>query len=201
MILTFDTETTNKWNFATGIKDDVEHPSQPWPVSCAIVLLDPNTFETIHEGERFVIPEDDWVMSPEAEKVHGLSLEWLRANGSDPFEVAEAFMGALEEAPIVAGHNVEFDMRVMTRFLTAFGAAPRGAKPFKDKRVLDTMKLSTNVCKIKNEKRGGYKWPTLGEMHAYFNNGAKLEGAHGALVDTRACAEGLRHLHNLGAIK
>jgi len=47
------------------------------------------------------------------------------------------------------------------------------------------MQGATHYCRLPGPR--GYKWPTLAELHMELFN-EPLEGAHHALVDTRACA-------------
>lgn len=61
----------------------------------------------------------------------------------------------------MAGHNLEFDLKIL------------GAEHFRlsiDSRMgkiphLDTKDESTDYCKIPGGKGGGFKWPTLSELH------------------------------------
>ena len=100
--------------------------SQYQGVSFGAVVADTETLEivdTIYE-EIQLNPKYGW--SPEAEKIHGLSLAHLTANGVTQ-EQAAVSLGSLilkyfGNTPVVfAGHNVEFDIAFTKQLMDQFG--------------------------------------------------------------------------------
>lgn len=181
-ILIFDTETTG------FIQRDKEpsHPDQPDLVQLAALLFD----DTGHEVAALsTLVRPDRKITDGAFKAHGISQAKASQLGVGAKEALTVFEGLLNNASVIVAHNLEFDAKVM---LTAWHRAFQ--KDFRDslvgKRAFCTMKAMTPVCKImhKNPRhRADFKWPKLSEC-IHFLFGEKLEGAHDALVDARACA-------------
>lgn len=69
---------------------------------------------------------------------------------------------------IVGHNNIAFDDKFMPDYL------------FKDKRVLDTMILTTDICKIPNPKKNAktYKYPKLSESANYFDIALSKDNLH-----------------------
>ncbi len=98
-------------------------------------------------------------------------------------------------APLIVGHNISFDMKMIRSCMTKERYELNGyhAMP-----TYCTMLKSTNICKIPHKNgRKGNKWPTLVEAYkALF--GKEMKGAHRAMHDVRACYEIYFRLKELG---
>jgi len=123
-------------------------------------------------------------------RAHGISETKTGRYGIYPQEALIVFGSMLRCANVIVAHNLEFDAKVL---LTAWYRAFDGAdfrEQLVGKRAFCTMKAMTPICKILHKQPNhakDYKWPKLSEC-INFLFGEKLEGAHDALVDTRACA-------------
>lgn len=176
MLLFFDTETTGKAN----MKLPPDHVSQPHLVQLAAILCEDDGTERavlsciIDPDERFTIPD-------EAARVHGITTEIASIRGLQAKIVSDTFLNLCLLADKTIAHNADFDILVMRKFLGKVSA-------WWPLEVFDTMKASTEICKIpsKYPQYSAYKWPTLSECYQFFFN-EKLEGAHDALIDVRAC--------------
>lgn len=109
----------------------------------------------IVRAENFFFAVDS--MSPGAEQVHGFSEEMLRelSGGRTFAEQLDRFRDDFMDRTLVA-HNAVFDLG----FLSAeFDRCGLSYVP----KTFCTMRKSTQLCRIPNPNRGGYKWPRLEE--------------------------------------
>lgn len=121
----------------------------------------------------YIDPERD--MPPEAERVHGLSAEFLKGKPrfADP-EVAHAFLDFVGEAPLVA-HNAAFDRAFVNREL---GLA--GLPDLPDARWVDTLALA--------RRRFPGMQNSLDALCKRFRISLSEREKHGALIDARLLA-------------
>ena len=147
-LLFFDTETTN-------IK-----PGSICQLSYIIVDSSVKPQKTTGKNFFFTVEE----MSPEAEAVHGFSLEKLYTLSEGRYfeDSFEEFMKDFIQADVVIGHNVSFDIKFLKHELEGIGEI------YEPKRLFCTMNYYKNVCRILNP-RGEYKNPRLEEVVKYLN--------------------------------
>lgn len=103
--------------------------------------------------------------------------------GAEIGEVLAAFAHAADKAEAIAGHNVEYERRVIEAELHPLG---NPASPFAGKKLYCTMRTSTTLCGLRGGPFG-YKWPKLQELHRTLF-GSEFGSAHEAIADARACA-------------
>lgn len=181
-ILIFDTETS-------GLVDrrfEAEDPGQPDVVQLAALLCSDDG-EVLSTLSCLVRP-DLKAIQPGAAKVHGITQAKANAHGLGASPVLGAFGAMVDRADVLVAHNLTFDALVLrTAWYRAFGADFR--ERLYGKRAFCTMKAMTPVCKIlssRSKHKADYKWPKLSEC-IDFLFAERLEGAHDALVDARAC--------------
>lgn len=147
-LLFFDTETTN-------IK-----PGSICQLSYILVDSSVKPQKTIGKNFFFTVEE----MSPEAEAVHGFSLEKLYSLSEGKYfeDNFEDFMKDFIQADVVIGHNVSFDIKFLKHELEGIGEI------YEPKRLFCTMNYYKNVCRILNP-RGEYKNPRLEEVVKFLN--------------------------------
>lgn len=178
-ILIFDTETTGKYTWGMKPWD----PAQPHLVQLGVLLQDGNgvtldMFKTLVKPDGFTIPRD-------ATDAHGISHERAMREGIRLDTALMTFHGMCQNIDVIVGHNVNFDINVMTsEFLRRQHYVPKWIKPTNR---FDTMRAMTPICKLPNPKGYGAKFPKLHEAYE-FAFGKKLEGAHDAFVDVKATA-------------
>jgi DNA polymerase-3 subunit epsilon len=182
-ILIFDTETS-------GLIDrrfEAEDPEQPDVVQLAALLCgdDGEVLSTV----SCLVRPDLKAIQPGAAKVHGITQAKANAHGLEAPAVLSAFGAMVDRADVLVAHNLAFDALVLrTAWHRAFGADFR--ERLYGKRAFCTMKAMTPVCKIlsgRSKHKTDYKWPKLSEC-IDFLFAERLEGAHDALVDARACS-------------
>lgn len=149
----------------------------------ALVVIDLNSLKIVSEYEALIQPYKDGLeYNPEAEKVHGLSVQNLKENGEDVKTVYQAIKALLLKyknpriGSILCGHNFQlFDVPFFEGLFEFNNDSLWNYVKF----VEDTMKLSWYRA-IEQEN---YKLGTCCRLE-----GVELVDAHRALVDTRANA-------------
>ena len=108
-----------------------------------------------------------------------------------------AYLNLRAVADEVAGHNVAFDLGIVSAAIHRLGRNP--SRPGPD-RVTCTAELGTPICAIPATERmvaagygANFKKPSLSELHAHLF-GEPHAGAHSALADCRACARCLAEI-------
>ncbi len=177
-ILFYDTETTGKADFRAA----PDAPHQPRLLQLAAIVTTPEN-ELVTEF-CCVIKPDGWTIEPEAEAIHGITLEYANEYGIPIADALGQFQRLEDMCKGKVCHNSDFDSRIMIGEQIRGGMVPNGAP----KLHFCTMKAMTNICQFKNIGRGGFKWPKLQEAYK-FCTGKELQGGHDAMIDAQACRE------------
>lgn len=180
--LAFDTETTG---FVLA-KEKPDHPGQPHLVELGCAVYDEDERERV--TLNLIIKPDGWTVPSGASTVHGITTEMAHALGVPLVVALAAFSNLAKLATRHAGHNVDFDLKVMMAQFHRIG------RPFPPMNPLCTKDLADPITRLPPTARmvsAGFghktKPPTLTECtKILFDEG--LVGAHGALTDARACA-------------
>lgn len=183
MFLFFDTETTGfpnkKYPHTWG--------GQPHVVQLAALLTTDKGEETsfmdcIIRPEGYTIPAD-------VAAIHKITTERAMDEGVSKEEAYKVFHELHEKSRIQIAHNSEFDDLILASFYHRVGMGHIKRIP-----STCTMKMCKPILKIPPTPRMiaagfyGHKSPNLGECYEFFFK-RKLEGAHDALVDVRACKD------------
>lgn len=184
--LIFDTETTGLVN----TKHPYDFDAQPHLVQLACIIAD-NNFNIVSEYSCIVKP-DGYEIPTQASDVHGITTEHAIEHGIDLLEAVCRFKDMLDSADTLVAHNIDFDMIVMRASLHRSEFNLDELIGSKDKYC--TMQNCINTLKLPG-RYGKYKWPKLAECYKHYT-GNELDGAHDALIDTRACLEVLKHIKN-----
>ncbi len=191
MFLIFDTETT-------GLPLDYNAPVEKldnWPRVVQIAWQLHDATGKLIEVKNFIIKPVGFSIPYNAEKIHGISTERALRQGVALEFVLEEFNKALAQTTFVAGHNVEFDLKV-------WGAEYLRAQQeplLLQKKAIDTKDESTEFCALPGGKGGKYKWPTLLELHQKLFN-AGFGEAHNASADVEATTRAFLELIRIGVI-
>ena len=176
-ILFLDTETT-------GLPTNWKAPYDQWPRMVSLAYsLEGVPFP--EEGE-FIIKPDGYEIPLEASNIHGITTEEANAKGQDLHLVLIKLEVMLQLADLVVFHNSSFDTGIISGEQIRAGWKPEELI-YKSKKLFCTKQQSTNICKIPNVGRGGYKWPSLAELCAFC--GVENQTAHNALSDVIATKE------------
>ena len=178
----YDTETTGLPNW----KEPSGHESQPHIVQVGAVLCDLESKKIIQELDLIVKP-DGWVIPEETVEIHGISNEVANEKGVAESIAIYELLNICNGARRVA-HNRTFDQRVVRIGLKRFFSEAE-QEAWANKEDHDcSMLMAKPIMELLPKGRYGFKNPSLAEAFEFFT-GKKLEGAHNALVDAKACME------------
>ena len=105
----------------------------------------------------------------------------------------------MNKAKFVVGHNIRFDRKVVAaEFYRNMHGTHLDEKLY-EIRYRDTMHVSRRLVAIPNKNRGGFKFPTLGEMYEKLYQ-KEFENAHDASADIRATIMCFWRLFDLGLV-
>ena len=180
MFLIFDTETTGlpkRWDAPIS---DLNN----WPrvVQLAWQLHDEDG--SLISNKTHIIKPVDFDIPFESEKVHGISTLLATQMGEKIQIVFNEFLKDLSLAKYIVGHNLKFDINVVSSELYRLDIENQ----LLNKKVLDTCTEDTaNICKLQGGRSGKFKFPTLVELYDnLFKN--QFENAHNASADVEANA-------------
>lgn len=191
MFLIFDTETT-------GLPIDYNAPIEKldnWPRVVQIAWQLHDRLGNLIEVKNFIIQPDGYNIPYNAEKIHGISTERAKRHGVAIDFVFEEFIKAAEQCTFVAGHNIEFDIKVWGAEFLRYQKSSEWLR----KKSIDTKEESTNYCAIPGGKGGKFKWPTLTELHFKLFN-EDFGEAHNASADVEATCRCFLELIRIGVI-
>ena len=180
MFLIFDTETTGlpkRWDAPIS---DLNN----WPrvVQLAWQLHDKDG--SLLSNKSYIIKPTDFDIPFESEKVHGISTSLATEIGEKVQTVLDDFIKDLSSSKFIVGHNLKFDINVVSSELYRLGIE----NELLNKNILDTCTENTaNVCKLPGGKSGKFKFPTLVELYENLFN-QKFKNAHNASADVEANA-------------
>ena len=191
MYLIFDTETTGlPQNFNAPLSD-----SDNWPRMVQIAWQ-------LHDENGELIENQDYIIKPEgydipfnATRIHGISTKMAQEQGRDLQEVLEEFTEVLKKTKVVAGHNIDFDYKIVGAELFRKGIENTLEKT----PSADTMELGTDFCQLIGGKNGRYKSPKLEELYEKLY-GKKFDEAHNAAADVNATAQVFFEMMRIGII-
>lgn len=97
-IVLFDTETT-------GLSKQYD-----WIIQLSAVKFDRHTFEVLGKFNEYIKPAGKYDISKDAEAVHGLSKEFIEANGKSLKKVGPAFLDFASGCDIMGYNSNQFDV-------------------------------------------------------------------------------------------
>ena len=188
--LFFDTETT-------GLPKDYDAPAADddnWPRLVQLSWI-------VAEKDGIIVKKEDHIIKPsgfsiplDAVAVHGITTEQAQREGDNLSYVLNLFARDCSAACLCAGHNVQFDKRVIGSEFLRLGR--RDAVQYVP--AADTMKSTKYYCKIEG-RDGRYKMPTLQELYRHLF-GRNFSGAHDSMSDVKATMECFFELVKRGVI-
>ena len=174
----FDTETTGLPHNYNAPYTDINN----WPrlVQLAWIVYDNNS---IIARKNYLIKPIGFTIPQSATNIHGVSMANALENGHKIQSILNVFLEDTKDANALIGHNVEFDLKVVQAELYRLNIDNN----FSGVTILDTMRLSTNFCKIPN-KRYGYRYPKLIELYNILFS-ESFDNMHNAIADVEATAK------------
>ena len=154
--------------------------------------------EELKPEERFVNPElidenyylkfdteeiDDIVISDGATNIHNISLETVQAKGIERKKWFDTFNKALDKCCYIMGHNISFDISVISSELFRYNKFGLLRKLL-SKKLICTKQLGSVLCP---QRRDNFKGPPkLFEMYEHYYKSQPLI-LHRALDDVNTC--------------
>lgn len=190
-IVFFDTETT-------GLPRDYNAPSSKldnWPRLVQLAWIVSDYDGNVISSENHIIIPNGFEIPSISAAIHGITTEIAKSKGEKLVDVIDKFLGVLQNATAIAGHNISFDQHIVEAEILRCGRS----NILKSIPSYCTMKLSANYCHILNSNRE-VKWPTLQELFFKLYR-EKFEEAHNAMADIQATYRCFFTLVKLGVIK
>jgi DNA polymerase III epsilon subunit-like protein len=191
MYLFIDTETNGLPRRFDGSWSDTEN----WPrmVELAWLLCDGQGDEI--DGWCGIIRPEGYLIPQEASDVHGITTETALQEGVGLDLALQGLITACNRADYLVGHNVDFDAGVIAAEMSRCGFRLSSL----DLAMTCTMKSSANFCRLPG-KYGGYKWPSLSELH-HILFGCNPSVTHRGRDDVHTCARCFYALKERGVIQ
>lgn len=189
-ILHFDTETSGFLNPSLSL----HHPDQARVVQIGAILDEVNDDGVIRELMRLDIIINVPNIPDKVAAIHGITTEMSQRLGVNEGTAMDLFCDMVDVADLIVGQNVEkFDCNMIRSVVRRLNNS-EDLDPFAGKELFDTMLVGKPICAIRG-KAGGYKNPTLTELHTFLF-GEGFDKAHSAINDvlaTRRCFYELRN--------
>lgn len=196
MLLCFDTETTG----LPAWRDPSDAPHQPHLVQLAMILMEDDGTE--RAAVDLIIKPDGWTISDDIAKIHGITTDLASRVGVPEKVATDLFVGlAYQPGVKLVAHNVKFDERLM-RIAMLRAGYDKAWQQSRPRETFCTMEAATPIVNLPPTEKmlaAGFnkpKAPRLSECIEFFFQ-EKLDGAHNALVDVRACVRVYKHLQTL----
>ena len=181
-----DTETTGLFDFS----QPADAEGQPRLANLGMIVFDELDGPAVATWNLYVKP-DGWKMTPEAQRIHGLTNEFLATNGLPIEQVLRPYTRYIDNGYVVVSFNAQYDTKVMRGELRRAGLEDR----FERTPTICVMRALTGVCKLPRANGRGYKFPKLEEACRHFQ--IKQTQAHSALDDARVTVQLLNWLIKL----
>ncbi len=132
-----------------------------WPriVHLSWIILDEN-FKPVKDYDCIIKPEG-FSITPAIEKLSQLSKEEIEEKGEPLEDVLKAFNESIENVEYAFAHNLNFNQNVVAAEFIRKGLS----QSIFHTESFCLMQEATYFCKLPS-KTGGYKWPSLSELHA-----------------------------------
>ncbi len=181
MFLIFDTETTGlPKNYKAPVTD-----SDNWPRMVQLAWQLHDNSGKLLQAKNYIVKPDGYDIPIGVSKIHGITTERAERDGHDLKLVLEELKADLERTNYNVGHNIEFDVNIVGAEF--FRIDNTINEQFHSLATIDTMKTSVDFCAIPGGRGGGFKYPSLTDLHKkLFNKG--FGDAHDAAYDVDATA-------------
>jgi len=191
MYLIFDTETTGlPQNWKAPLTD-----FNNWPRMVQLAWQMHDKKGDLIDVKNYIIKPEGYDIPYNAEKIHGISTLRAHQQGIDLKLVLQEFITDVQNSQFVVGHNVEFDNNIVGCELLR----KQMDNILSDFPCLDSMKLSVDYCQIPGGRGGGFKYPSLTDLHQKLF-GEVFAEAHNASADVEATSRCFLELIRLEVI-
>ncbi len=136
----------------------------------------------------YIIKPEGFEIPAESVAFHKITTERAQHEGVPFATAAEKFIECLDQAHVIVGHNIMFDINVIKSELhrREDKAAVRAVDT---KGIICTMSNSREVCRLARQTAAGYKNPSLRELYTHMIGEAPdTTRLHNALYDVECTA-------------
>lgn len=190
MILVFDVETTG-----LPARYDAHYSAlDVWPRIVSISWALFRGLDSKINHRHMIIRPEGFVIPNESTRIHGISHKQALKDGHPLESVLSKLLRDIEshQPGLVVAHNIDFDRPILLAEFLRAGLDDS----FAELPTICTMTSTTELCRIPRPS-GGYKWPSLDELHRHlFDTGVR--NAHSASADVLSCAKCYFELERLG---
>lgn len=154
-----------------------------WPRLIQLAWVVTDEVGNIVKRQNYIIKPNGFVINDKIAVLTSINTVRAQREGVELVDALSEFMADIEDAQLVIGHNIDFDMHIVgcELFRENMNYNKLMTKP-----SICTMQKSTNFCAIpSNGNHAGYKWPKLEELHQKLF-GTTFSGAHDAMSDVEA---------------
>lgn len=163
----------NKFIVCWDVETTGLNPKEDFMIQLAVSKFSKETMEIIESKKWYVKPAHNYTISPQAQAVHGLTKEFIEANGVYFKELAPDFFKMIEDADLLTYNGNTFDIKFLNEECKRWGLPlPIVGKNFYDAFAMECRFHPRNLSAV-------YKSYT----------GLDLEDAHDALADVNATIE------------
>lgn len=167
----------NKYIVCWDVETTGLNPKEDFIIQLAAVKFDKCTFEEIASRKWYIKPAHVYTISPSAQAVHGLTKEFIDANGVYFKDISEDFFDLIKDADLLTYNGNTFDVKFLNEECKRWGIElPIYGKRFYDSFAMECRFHPRNLSQV-------YKNYTEKE----------LEDAHDAFNDVRATLEIFKH--------
>lgn len=177
MFLIFDTETTGlPKNYKAPVSD-----SDNWPRMVQLAWQLHDVDGKLITAKNFIVKPNGFDIPIGVSKVHGITTERALKDGVALDVVLTEFLADLQKTTYTIGHNVEFDINIVGAEFYRLSVENNLIQL----KSLDTMHSSIDYCALPGGRGGGFKYPSLTDLHTkLFGKG--FGDAHDAAYDVDA---------------
>lgn len=166
-----------------------------WPrlIHLSWIILDEN-YKPVEDYDCIVSPEG-FAIDENISKHAKIDMEDIKQKGENLEDILQSFSASVDKVEYLVAHNMNVNENVLAAEYLRKGL---NNNIFKTERIC-LMQESTYYCKIPS-KGGGYKWPSLRELHAVLFNNAYTPAGN-ARADVIAAARCFIKLMKTGQLE
>jgi DNA polymerase III epsilon subunit-like protein len=193
-ILVFDTETTGLFPKQDKSAPPIPLSAYPYITQASFIIYDLSQERIIETYDYYIKVPEHVVISDEITRITKITKDMCN-RGKDITDFLEHFYNAYLSANVLVGHNIDFDIKMISLELERNRDRIRSDclslfnKSIEELRNVDrycTMRRGTNICNIIVENSNRKKWPKLTELYVKLFNEPPPENMHNSLVDIKA---------------
>ena len=142
-------------------------------IQLSCIKLDKETMNEVGRRDWYIKPAHAYTIDPKATEVHGLTKEFIEANGKTIKEIADDFLSFIDGCDFLTYNGNTFDIQFLYKDFGMFGYDLK----LEDRKFYDAYAME---CKFRPR--------TLSYIYSDYT-GKILDGAHNAIKDVEATIE------------